>query len=456
MAKIFLKKHGFYWHTKDVYYYSPFGNMDDSDKCTICLNVYTVAEVHRPTSLECGHLFGNSCIKKWFNRQKLALCPTCTKKCRLRNLRPIYATKIVVREDSEMTEKIIALQEEKKKIEMENVRLLTLVELLQNELKRNEKKCVSKNAEISTYKFLKKYPFMCKERNVLVEYDSCENVILMSFCEKEAFGVRKIDAINLSNTDICFQKRLGELYNALEKARNVRINDLKVSPFNDGTVVLCYQNIVCMLNIANGSILVSLSFQQKITSVAYDYDNRNIIYAGDIKGYLYKINLVGDVSKEQISEHAIHSLHKTGSTIFGGCIDGVYVYNHRIEKYDVRTVTNLSGDKEDVIVTVRDASMMIMHILIDKCTDTKNKDGCYDNFNFNKHIFNFREDKRLRDRIFNKSVFIINNEKQALVVYDVTGNIQKIFWCSCEILGFCLGIDKIFILTTKGFIVYGS
>lgn len=434
-------------------------DVDSSDKCTICLNIYTITDIHRPTSLECGHLFGNSCIKKWFNKQKTALCPTCTKKCRLRNLHPIYATHIVVNENDTSMEKIISLQEEKTKLEMENLRLVSVVELLQKELDKTSRARGKICTDFSAYKYIKKILFNSKERTAFVEYDRCDNVVLVTFCNNESFGLRKFDALNMNNMEVVFKIKYADLTstanqgNGLDGKYNIRIKDLKISPFNDSTVILCYDNLIRMVNTANNSILFNLSLEEKITSLAYDLTDRNFIFAGDSKGNLYQIDLTGDISKEKISDCAIHSLHKINDVIYCGCVNAVYVYDKRMEKYEMLTVTNLTGDDKNVLVTVREKNQMIMHVMIES-------DGEYDrdedNCGFNKHFFNFKECKRIRDRIFDDSLFIVNNEKKAVVIYDMFGNTIKILWSGDEILGFCLGMEKIFILTSKGFVIYGS
>ncbi|ELQ76110.1 RING-finger-containing E3 ubiquitin ligase [Trachipleistophora hominis] len=435
--------------------------VDNSDKCTICLNTYTLTDTHRPTSLECGHLFGNSCIRKWFNKQKSALCPTCTKMCRLRNLRPIYATQIIACENDGSTQRIIALQEEKNKMEMENLRLMTLVELLQKELKKSSTIKANGTADIVAYRFIKKCPFILKDRNVFVEYERCENVVLMTFCNEQAFGLKKIDGMDMVTVEIVFQLRYKEMavsagpgYTRTD-TKDVRIKDLKVSPFNDSTAILCYENTVKMINTANNSVLMSVSLQEQVTSLSYDYTDRNVIFAGDLKGWLYRIDLAGDISRVQVGESAIHSIHKINGVLYCGCVSGVYVYDRTIEKYEMLTVTNLTGDDKNVLITVRDKSAMIMHVLVENNLKMAEENESSDDYVFNKHFFNFKETKRLRDRVCDNNMFVINNEKKAVMVYDIVGNVKKVFWCGEIIKAFCIGVDKIYVLTCKGFMIYG-
>lgn len=167
--------------------------MSSNDTCSICYFSYTTSELHRPASLECGHLFGVSCIKKWFNKSKTALCPTCLKKCRLRNLRIIYATEVIVNQNDDHLEKIWTLKKEKEILESENANLKSTIDLLQIELKKKEKKNSFKKTDFTKYKLLNRNNFNQKEKFVLMEYDFSDNIILITFKNDSFFGIKKID-----------------------------------------------------------------------------------------------------------------------------------------------------------------------------------------------------------------------------------------------------------------------
>lgn len=40
---------------------------DDGSTCSICLDSWEHKGEHRLVSLKCGHLFGDSCIRRYFN-----------------------------------------------------------------------------------------------------------------------------------------------------------------------------------------------------------------------------------------------------------------------------------------------------------------------------------------------------------------------------------------------------
>ncbi|EIE92427.1 hypothetical protein RO3G_16949 [Rhizopus delemar RA 99-880] len=61
---------------------------------------------HRLISLNCGHLFGESCIRRWVNERtekyssKQATCPICAKQIKLSQIRNVQPVKLVVQDTS--------------------------------------------------------------------------------------------------------------------------------------------------------------------------------------------------------------------------------------------------------------------------------------------------------------------------------------------------------------------
>ncbi|GMH40103.1 hypothetical protein BSKO_08007 [Bryopsis sp. KO-2023] len=61
-------------------------------QCVICYNPTTDEGSHRLVSIKCGHVFGEKCIRKWFDIKPE--CPLCSEKWKLRDLRYHYGTKM--------------------------------------------------------------------------------------------------------------------------------------------------------------------------------------------------------------------------------------------------------------------------------------------------------------------------------------------------------------------------
>jgi len=65
-------------HTRNVLTKQDFlNNLETFEHCDICYEAFD--EVHVPTRTKCNHLFGASCLKKWFdsNEEQSNTCPKC-------------------------------------------------------------------------------------------------------------------------------------------------------------------------------------------------------------------------------------------------------------------------------------------------------------------------------------------------------------------------------------------
>ncbi|XP_016966072.1 E3 ubiquitin-protein ligase RFWD3 [Drosophila biarmipes] len=71
---------------------------DDGLTCPICLDSWEMSGEHRLVSLRCGHLFGESCIRRWLNESQrqssVKVCPQCKTKATFRDIRHLYAKRI--------------------------------------------------------------------------------------------------------------------------------------------------------------------------------------------------------------------------------------------------------------------------------------------------------------------------------------------------------------------------
>ncbi|XP_039488547.2 E3 ubiquitin-protein ligase RFWD3 [Drosophila santomea] len=71
---------------------------DDGLTCPICLDSWEMSGDHRLVSLRCGHLFGESCIRRWLNESQrqssVKVCPQCKTKATFRDIRHLYAKRI--------------------------------------------------------------------------------------------------------------------------------------------------------------------------------------------------------------------------------------------------------------------------------------------------------------------------------------------------------------------------
>ncbi|KAJ1852370.1 RING finger and WD repeat domain-containing protein 3 [Coemansia sp. RSA 1822] len=111
---------------------------DDRNTCSVCLEPWSISGPHRVISLKCGHLFGQSCAKKWLRRcnQKhrrkgskiVGKCPECNQDSEWRDIRPIYARSITAVDAEKLNElqaEIRRLNDSKLRLEDERAALRT-------------------------------------------------------------------------------------------------------------------------------------------------------------------------------------------------------------------------------------------------------------------------------------------------------------------------------------------
>lgn len=71
---------------------------DEGMTCPICLDNWEMSGDHRLVSLRCGHLFGDSCIRRWLaesaRQSGVKACPQCKSKATNRDIRCLYAKRL--------------------------------------------------------------------------------------------------------------------------------------------------------------------------------------------------------------------------------------------------------------------------------------------------------------------------------------------------------------------------
>ncbi|KAK6943877.1 Zinc finger, RING-type [Dillenia turbinata] len=69
--------------------------------CPICMHAWTADGDHYLCSLPCGHLYGMSCVKRWLELcgKNFGKCPQCNIKYKMKEIRKIYASRVVVADE---------------------------------------------------------------------------------------------------------------------------------------------------------------------------------------------------------------------------------------------------------------------------------------------------------------------------------------------------------------------
>ena len=89
-------------------------------ECGICLDACANRGAHQLCSLRCGHVFGRACIELWLRKSANSRrCPHCKAACRVKDVRPLYASSVVAVDVDE-------LEEQRARAERLQAELLTL------------------------------------------------------------------------------------------------------------------------------------------------------------------------------------------------------------------------------------------------------------------------------------------------------------------------------------------
>lgn len=108
-------------------------DFEEGLSCPICLEYWETHGPHRLVSLKCGHLFGESCIRRWITSSAANKnCPKCKAKCVVRDFRYLYAKRVRAVDRSE--EYNLRDQLDKQKDELDKLRTINSSILLREAL----------------------------------------------------------------------------------------------------------------------------------------------------------------------------------------------------------------------------------------------------------------------------------------------------------------------------------
>lgn len=281
----------------------------DGETCPICLDSWGNSGEHRLVSLKCGHLFGAHCVERWLKAQnsKDRSCPTCKCKANLKDIRFIYARKLVAADTSQITalqKQIDLLQAEKTRTELElqNSRIahrtcVLQLEVLRNTLMKNQvskeqqpkrmwRFALEKNLEISKDGGCRVLTYNCRTYELYVSQKSTNNLF-------HGFGIRKVSSIDykLGQFVLLHSKPIRDITYSQPR-------DLLLSVGLDSTARIVERGI------PNTSIQCGVP----LWSCSWDYLRSNEFYVGGVGGvihqydvrnsssYIQRLNAPGDMS----------------------------------------------------------------------------------------------------------------------------------------------------------------
>ncbi|KAL6124590.1 hypothetical protein ACLB2K_077102 [Fragaria x ananassa] len=115
------------------------------DQCPICLQPcsYDEGDHKRVCLASCGHVFCQSCIKRWIEHRKAkAKCPTCNKKCKCKDVVKIYASPVSADDQVNAQTRVKELEAENASLRTEKASLMHIGKL--SEITYNEQQEVIK------------------------------------------------------------------------------------------------------------------------------------------------------------------------------------------------------------------------------------------------------------------------------------------------------------------------
>jgi E3 ubiquitin-protein ligase RFWD3 len=391
----------------------------------------------------CGHIFGAECIEKWFGSKSRTSCPVCARPGTKKQLRPIYATKLVAL-DKEGEKKLVEmyLKEQQKKNEAmeEQINLRTQLECLRLELKQlREGESGEKERSFRIHRRQRKslgIDFL--PNGSIIEYDEVNTMLLVSCRRGASPGIQRYGSSGFSKAEFLKLDDGGS-----------RIKDMEMSPFKDGLMLAGIGNKLKLINMYNGIVVMSHTMGSGISSVCFDLGDRNTIYCGDEKGIVHRIDVSSDAGacSIELGRTAIHSICKGDSALYAASIHALFKLTPSgavpLEAEGAPICTNISTSGRHILVTFRDPDLKVRHYL---CGEIERY-----------FSLGLSQIKRHRDRIFGGYAYVVDDSKNTLLVLNPS-NFRTVYSYRLlvPILDFCVSHEFLFILTPRGIQVFDA
>ncbi|CAL9766788.1 unnamed protein product [Musa acuminata subsp. burmannicoides] len=93
--------------------------------CPVCFETWSADGPHRVCCIPCGHVYGRSCLERWFKQfgKNIGKCPQCNRKFRRKEMINLYAPLIVVPND-DLEKEVHSLREQNESLKLEKAELI--------------------------------------------------------------------------------------------------------------------------------------------------------------------------------------------------------------------------------------------------------------------------------------------------------------------------------------------
>lgn len=260
---------------------------DDQDGsiCPICLSPWDNTGPHRLISLKCGHLFGSQCIERWFQSNKYRSCPTCKRRVHYKDVRNIYARKVITCDKSEIVALQLQVQRAKEKQqrtanELERTKMSHRSCLKEIELLRNQGSIVTSSGK--RWRFaLEKNLQLCSDGGgrALVYNDRSYELYASQNSANSLFpgyGLRLISCLDYKPTSF-----LHLHHKAIRDLCYSRHKDLLVTASLDSTAKF----------VQRGLSQLTINTRLPLWSCTWDEKNENVIHMGATGGVIFTFDI---------------------------------------------------------------------------------------------------------------------------------------------------------------------
>lgn len=264
----------------------------DGETCPICLDSWGNSGEHRLVSLKCGHLFGSQCVQRWLKAQtvKERSCPTCKSKTSIKDIRHIYARRLVAADTSQLTtlqKQIDVLQAEKCRVELELQKsriahraCMLQLEVLRSTLMKSQppkeapvrkswRFALEKNLEICKDGGCRVMTYNCRTYELYVTQKSTNNLF-------PGYGIRKIS---------CVDYKLGQFVHLHPRP----IRDITYSQPRDLLLSVGLDSSARIVE--RGILSKTVQCGVPLWSCSWDYLRSNEFYVGGVGGVIHQYDV---------------------------------------------------------------------------------------------------------------------------------------------------------------------
>lgn len=257
----------------------------DGETCPICLDSWGNSGNHRLVALKCGHLFGSECVERWLKGQTLKerSCPTCKSKAALKDLRFIYAKRLVAADTSQITalqKQVETLESEKFRTELELQKTKTahrtcIIQLeglrstlmksqvtKEQPIRRSWRFALEKNLEICRDGGCRVLTYNCRTYELYVSQKSTNYLF-------PGYGIRKVS---------CVDYKLGQFVHLHPKP----IRDITYSQPRNLLLSVGLDHTAKIVN--RGIPTVTINARYPLWSCSWDFLRSNEFYVGGVGG----------------------------------------------------------------------------------------------------------------------------------------------------------------------------